>query len=232
MSLSWSDRRAPVIRSSRRNKKIMEHVAARNVPYDTEALQITALRCSYVRLRRIFRTLRVHGVDNLWITCGKRGPSGRSYAWTLPPRQTAPRSSLIIRAGGAGGRTQAHRTRKRAIDHVDWCASHGEQPVLTCCARMKQVASTAVRHAVDGRRRAMTSAHALATGMYTLALFEDQTDGGMVSRPGLCTYDSHHTSTIEGSGANLWGKHDDVDGVWRRMYDRTTCVPCVSHPSS
>jgi hypothetical protein len=137
--------------------------------------------------------------STVWITCGKRGPSGRSYAWTLPPRQTAPRSSLIIRAGGAGGRTQTHRTRKRAIDHADWCASHGEQPVLTCCARMKQVASTAVRHAVDGRRRAMTSAHALATGMYTLALFEDQTDGGMVSRPGLCTYDSHHTSTIEGS---------------------------------
>ena len=70
------------------------------------------------------------------------------------------------------------------------------------------------------------AAHALATGMYTGGLFEDQTDGGSVSSPGLCTYDPHHIYTVEGSGANIWGKHDDVDSVLKRM-TRTTRVPRV-----
>lgn len=52
----------------------------------------------------------------------------------------------------------------------------------------------------------------------TLGLFVGQTAVGRVQQPGSCRYDPDHQSyTITGSGANIWGTHDDFHYVWRRL---------------
>jgi len=52
----------------------------------------------------------------------------------------------------------------------------------------------------------------------TLGLFEQQTDVGTINHPGSCGYDmAQQTYTITGSGANIWGAHDDFHYVWKRL---------------
>lgn len=53
---------------------------------------------------------------------------------------------------------------------------------------------------------------------YVLGQFEAQTDVGVVTPPGSCTYDADQQSyTIASAGANIWGDHDDFHFVWKRM---------------
>lgn len=54
----------------------------------------------------------------------------------------------------------------------------------------------------------------------TLALgqFEDQTDIGSVQLPGSCEYDAEQQAySLSGSGADIWGGHDDFHFVWKRI---------------
>ena len=51
-----------------------------------------------------------------------------------------------------------------------------------------------------------------------LGQFEGQTDIGPVEKPGTCKYDVEKQAyTISGSGANIWGDHDDFHFVWKRL---------------
>lgn len=53
---------------------------------------------------------------------------------------------------------------------------------------------------------------------HALDLFEGQTDVGTVRKLGSCVYNSEQQAyTIEGSGANIWGDHDDFHFVWKRL---------------
>jgi TolB protein len=64
----------------------------------------------------------------------------------------------------------------------------------------------------------MAASGSSTSGRNTLGLFEQQTDVGTVSRPGSCTYDAERQLyTIEGSGTNIWGDHDDFQFVWKRI---------------
>ena len=55
----------------------------------------------------------------------------------------------------------------------------------------------------------------LASG---LGQFEGQTEVGSVDAPGSCQYDVERQAyTIAGSGANIWGNHDDFHFVWKRL---------------
>src|SRR5580765_8584120 len=52
----------------------------------------------------------------------------------------------------------------------------------------------------------------------SLGVFEDQIDVGTVKLPGSCVYDVERQDyTISGSGANIWGDHDDFHFVWKRL---------------
>lgn len=58
-----------------------------------------------------------------------------------------------------------------------------------------------------------TSANAQGPG-----IFDGQTDVGKVKHPGSCVYkDAIQQYTIKGSGANIWGTHDEFHFVWKRM---------------
>src|SRR6185295_19663763 len=64
----------------------------------------------------------------------------------------------------------------------------------------------------------MASSGSSTSGRNLLGLFEQQTDVGTLSRPGSCTYDDERQLyTIEGSGTNVWGEHDDFHFVWKRI---------------
>jgi TolB protein len=64
----------------------------------------------------------------------------------------------------------------------------------------------------------MASSRSSAPAHSALGLFEQHTDVGTVSQPGSCTYDDDRQAyTIQGSGANVWGSHDDFQYVWKRM---------------
>ncbi len=64
----------------------------------------------------------------------------------------------------------------------------------------------------------MNGSTTTATPDAVLGLFTAQSDVGSVRQPGSCTYDrSAQSYTITGSGANIWGTHDDFQYVWRRL---------------
>ncbi|HEU5099422.1 MAG TPA: hypothetical protein VFU22_10405 [Roseiflexaceae bacterium] len=64
----------------------------------------------------------------------------------------------------------------------------------------------------------MASSESSATNSNPFGLFEQHADVGIVRRPGSCAYDDQRqVYTIEGSGANVWGEHDDFQYLWRRM---------------
>lgn len=51
-----------------------------------------------------------------------------------------------------------------------------------------------------------------------LGLFEGQADIGTVEIPGSATYDPEEQAyVVAGSGANMWGEHDEFHLVWKRM---------------
>lgn len=51
-----------------------------------------------------------------------------------------------------------------------------------------------------------------------LGLFEGQTDVGAVMKPGSGSYNAKsHQYQLSGSGANVWGDHDEFHYAWKRM---------------
>ena len=61
------------------------------------------------------------------------------------------------------------------------------------------------------------SAH-MAFAQNPLGIFDGRSDVGAVSRPGTVEYDrALQQYTISGSGANMWGTHDDFHFVWKQM---------------
>src|SRR5258707_1845874 len=62
-----------------------------------------------------------------------------------------------------------------------------------------------------------TSTHS-APRQKSLGLFEGQTDVGKVNQPGSVVYDGEKDEyTVAGSGANMWGDHDEFHYIWKRM---------------
>ena len=56
------------------------------------------------------------------------------------------------------------------------------------------------------------------TNQHPLGLFDQQSDVGTVSHAGACHYDAgQQRYAISGSGANIWGDHDDFHFVWKRL---------------
>ena len=56
------------------------------------------------------------------------------------------------------------------------------------------------------------------TNQHPLGLFDQQRDVGTVSHAGACHYDAgQQRYAISGSGANIWGDHDDFHFVWKRL---------------
>jgi len=52
----------------------------------------------------------------------------------------------------------------------------------------------------------------------SIGIFEDHTDVGAVQHAGAARYDSAAQQyTVSGSGANIWGTHDQFQFVWKRM---------------
>src|SRR5258706_2189530 len=51
-----------------------------------------------------------------------------------------------------------------------------------------------------------------------LGLFGGQSDVGKVNQPGSGVYDDDNEEyTVAGSGANMWGDHDEFHFLWKRM---------------
>lgn len=64
----------------------------------------------------------------------------------------------------------------------------------------------------------LTAGLALAQSATPVGQFDGQTDVGNVQRPGSATYKKDSQSyTIEGSGTNMWGSHDEFHFVWKRL---------------
>ncbi len=62
------------------------------------------------------------------------------------------------------------------------------------------------------------SGWAIAQRSGSVGGFDGQTDVGNVKRPGSATYNADRQDyTIEGSGTNIWGTHDEFRFVWKRM---------------
>jgi len=57
-----------------------------------------------------------------------------------------------------------------------------------------------------------------ASGQKPLGLFEGQSDVGKVKQPSSGVYhDDTEEYTVAGSGANMWGDHDEFHYIWKRM---------------
>src|SRR5258708_4608242 len=83
---------------------------------------------------------------------------------------------------------------------------------------MKNISLQFLRAAVIITLLIISMATHYASGQKPLGLFEGQSDVGKVKQPGSGVYhDDTEEYTVAGSGANMWGDHDEFHYIWKRM---------------